>query len=201
MVALHQAVRAIQNMDCDSAIVAGTNLIFSPGMYIAFSQLGVLSADGYCKSFDATADGYSRGEGINAIYIRRLSDALRDGDPIRAVIRATATNCDGKTPGMSCPSTEAQEALMRKAYKEARLDPAQTAFVEAHGTGTPTGDPIEVGAIARVFGGQKVTYLGSVKPNLGHGEGAAGLNSIMKVVLALEHNIIPPNINFTTPKS
>lgn len=126
------------------------------------TEQGVLSPTGSCKTFDADADGYARGEAVNAVYIKKLSDALRDRDPIRAVIRATALNCDGKTPGMACPSSESHESMMRRAYKVAQLcDLSQTAFVECHGTGTAIGDPLETAAIANVFGHQGV-YIGSV---------------------------------------
>ncbi|KFZ17687.1 hypothetical protein V501_01603 [Pseudogymnoascus sp. VKM F-4519 (FW-2642)] len=200
LIALHQACEAIHSGSCSSALVAGTNLIITPGMTIDMTRQGVLSPDGTCKTFDASADGYSRGEAINVIYIKKLSDAIHDGDPIRAVIRATASNCDGKTGGMSVPSLESHEAMIRHAYKIAGIkDYSSTAFVECHGTGTAVGDPLEVGAIANVFGGHKGVYIGSVKPNVGHSEGASGLTSIIKAVLALERKIIPPNINFCTP--
>jgi acyl transferase domain-containing protein len=199
MIALHEAFRAIQSGDCSAAIVAGTNLILSPTVSIAMTEQGVLSPDGKCKSFDISANGFARGEAINAIYIKRLSDAIEDNDPIRAIIRSTASNCDGKTAGLAMPSSESHEAVMRKAYKEADLEPTQTAFVEAHGTGTYVGDPLEANAIARIFGSEKGVYIGSVKPNLGHSEGASGISSIMKAVLALENKTIPPNINFSTP--
>ncbi|KAL8721428.1 MAG: hypothetical protein Q9225_001903 [Loekoesia sp. 1 TL-2023] len=197
-------------------VVAGTNLIMTPTMTIAMTEQGVLSPSGLCKSFDAQADGYARGEAINAVYIKKLSDALRDGDPIRAVIRATATNCDGKTPGMACPSSETHESMMRRAYRTARIsDFSKTAFVECHGTGTQIGDPLETAAVANVFG-QNGIVIGSVflnssvksfneakmlqvKPNVGHSEGASGVTSLIKTVLALEHKIIPPNINFSEP--
>lgn len=169
-------------------------------MTIAMTEQGVLSPDGTCKTFDAAADGYARGEAINAIYIKKLSDAIRDEDPIRAIIRATASNTDGKTSSMSVPSLESHEAMIRHAYMIAGIkDHSRTAFVECHGTGTAVGDPLEVGAIANVFGGHKGIYIGSVKPNVGHSEGASGLTSIIKAVLALERKIIPPNINFCTP--
>ncbi|KAI2915447.1 hypothetical protein CBS147371_5732 [Aspergillus niger] len=200
LIALHDAVRAIRAGDCSGALVAGTNLIFSPTMSIAMTEQGVLSPEGSCKTFDAAANGYARGEAINAIYIKSLSEAIKDNDKIRAVIRATATNCDGKTPGMSMPSSEGHEALIRRAYREASLDPTETVFIEAHGTGTPVGDPLEATAIARVFGGNNdPVYIGSVKPNLGHSEGASGVSSVIKAVLALENMTIPPNINFSTP--
>lgn len=201
LIALHEAVRAIRAGDCDGAIVAGTNLIFSPTMSMAMTEQGVLSPDASCKSFDANANGYARGEAINAIFLKGLSSALRNGDPIRAVVRATSSNSDGKTPGMSMPSSESHMTLIQHAYHEAGLNPKDTVFVEAHGTGTPVGDPLEAIAISRVFGGRKERpfYLGSVKPNLGHSEGASGISSVLKVVLALENRKIPPNINFSIP--
>jgi Polyketide synthase modules and related proteins len=140
-----------------------------------------------------------RGEAVNGLYIKPLADALRDGNPVRAVIRATATNHDGKTPGMTYPSSEAQEALIRHAYKIAGIsDFSETAFVECHGTGTLVGDPVETKAVAKVFGNSG-TYIGSVKPNLGHSEGASGLTSVIKAVLALENRTIPPNIKLGMP--
>lgn len=162
-------------------------------------EQGVLSPTGSCRTFDADANGYARGEAINAVYVKRLDDALRDGDPIRAVIRATASNCDGKTPGIAHPSSESHESLIRSCYESAGLyDFTQTGFVECHGTGTATGDPLEATAVANVFG-EKGVYIGSVKPNLGHSEGASGLTSVIKSVLALENKTIPPNIKFTNP--
>jgi acyl transferase domain-containing protein len=163
------------------------------------SDQGVLSPEGSCKSFDVAADGYARGEAINVIYIKRLSDALRDNNPIRAVIRGTSSNCDGKTAGMTLPSSESHEAMIRQTYFAAGIsDYNQTGFIECHGTGTQTGDPIEVAAVANVFG-EKGIHIGSVKPNVGHSEGASGISSLIKVVLALEHQTIPPNIKFKNP--
>lgn len=136
---------------------------------------------------------------VNAVYVKPLHLAVRDGNPIRAVIRSTASNNDGKTPGISYPSTQAQEAMIRRAYEVAGIsDFSQTGFVECHGTGTAIGDPIEINAIARVFGDSGV-YIGSVKPNLGHSEGASGLTSLIKTVLALEKQTIPANIKFSEP--
>ncbi|KAI0900051.1 fatty acid synthase S-acetyltransferase [Annulohypoxylon nitens] len=199
LVGLNEACMAISRGDCEAALIGGVNLILGPNMTTALAEQGVISNDGSCKTFSAEANGYARGEAVTAIFIKPLSDALRDGNPVRAVIRATSHNVDGKTPGMSQPSTEAQEALMRRAYKVAGIrDFSQTAMVECHGTGTPTGDPIEAKAVARVFG-QSGVYIGSSKPNLGHSEGASGLVAIMKMVMALENRIIPPNIRFTTP--
>ena len=171
-------------------------------MSVALTEQGVLSPTGTCCSFDAKANGYVRGEAVSAVFVKKLSDALRDGDPIRAVIRGTASNFDGKTPGIANPSAASQEALMRSAYRSAGIaesELGQTAFVECHGTGTPIGDPMETSAVGRVFGESGGVYIGSVKPNVGHGEGASGLSSLIKVVLALENKTIPPNTNFTEP--
>lgn len=164
------------------------------------TEQGILSPEGICRSFDAAAGGYGRGEGINAVFIKTLADAIRDGDPIRGVIRATATNCDGKTAGMALPSPEAHEAMIRRAYRVAGIeDISQTGFVECHATGTAVGDPLEAQAIARVFGNPRGIYVGSIKPNVGHGEGASGISSLITAALALEKKVIPPNIFFETP--
>ncbi|KAF1979110.1 putative polyketide synthase [Bimuria novae-zelandiae CBS 107.79] len=198
LIALHEACSALSLNHIPSALVAGTNLILSPTMTQHMTSQGVLSPSGSCKTFSADADGYARGEAINCIYIKKLDDALRDGDPVRAVIRATALNCDGKTAGLTNPSSAAHEGMMRVAYESAGLDVRETAYVECHGTGTAVGDPLETVAIGNVFGGEGL-YIGSVKPNVGHSEGASGLTSLIKAVLALEHRTIPPNINFSSP--
>lgn len=160
--ALHEAIQAICQGDISSAVVAGTNLILAPGLTTSMSLLMALSPEGSSKSFDASADGYARGEAVNALYIKRLDEAIRDGNPIRAVIRSSAANADGRSRGgMANPNPDAHEVAIRKAYVSAGLEMSQTAMVEAHGTGTPVGDPIEVEAIARCFGKEGV-YLGAV---------------------------------------
>lgn len=197
LVCLNEACAAISKGDCKSAIVGGTNIIMSPALTTDISEQGALSPDGSCKTFSSEANGYARGEGVVALYIKPLRDALRDGNPVRAVIVGSATNSDGKTPGFTVPSSAAQEALIRHTYDIAGIaeaDMAKTGFFECHGTGTPVGDPIEAQAIARVFGSSGGVHIGSVKPNLGHGEGASGLTAVLKAVLALEHRMIPPNI-------
>ncbi|KAJ9302946.1 hypothetical protein DTO271G3_320 [Paecilomyces variotii] len=199
LVALNEACAAMNRGDCESALVGGVNLILAPGVSMAMQEQGVLSSDGSCKTFSADANGYARGEAVTAVYVKPLADAIRDGNPIRAVVRSTSHNVDGKTPTLSQPSTQAQEALIRRAYELGSIvDFGETAMVECHGTGTPTGDAIEANAVARVFG-EKGVYIGSVKPNLGHTEAASGLVSLLKMVKALEHRTIPPNIKFTTP--
>ncbi|KAJ5624630.1 Fum1p [Penicillium lagena] len=153
------------------------------------------------RTFDEKADGYGRGEAINAIYIKRLSDAVRNNDPVRAIIRATSTNCDGRTPSITTPGSLTQERLARKAYKKAGIkDITQTGFFECHGTGTTIGDTAEASVAAKLFQ-DKGVILGSVKPNVGHSEGASGITSMIKAALCLEHAAIPPNIFYETPNS
>ncbi|KAL6897583.1 polyketide synthase [Trichoderma evansii] len=199
LVGLDMACQAIRKGDCDGALICGVSLIFSPTMYIALSDQGVLSPGGICKTFDSAADGYGRGEAVNAVYIKKLSQALKDGDEIRAVIRGTSVNTDGRTNGMLTPSPVVQEALIRQAYRQAGIeDLSATAFFECHGTGTPVGDPIETTAVANCFG-DKGIHITSVKPNVGHSEGAAGITSLIKAILAIEHRQVPPNIHFNNP--
>ncbi|KAK7906576.1 hypothetical protein PG985_016313 [Apiospora marii] len=192
--ALHQALNAIKAGDCDSAIVASANLVLSPELHIGAAKSGVLSPTGASHTFDVSADGYGRAEGISAIHVKRLSAAIRDGNPIRAVIRGSAVNASGRTPGISLPSGEMQEVVMRKAYQNAGMDASGTDYVECHGTGTPVGDPIEVNAVGRFFkrGEGPPLLIGSVKTNVGHSEAASGLTSILKVAKALEVGKIPP---------
>ncbi|OHE91655.1 beta-ketoacyl synthase domain-containing protein [Colletotrichum orchidophilum] len=199
LVALHQACQDLHSGDCSSALVGGVNLILNARDTGVMQQNGVLSPSASCKSFDADADGFARGEGVSAIYIKKISDAVRDGDPIRAVIRSTCTAGNGRTPGLTTPNPEVHERLMRRGHKLAGItDLSKTAMVECHGTGTFVGDPLEVSAVANIWGNHGI-YIGSVKPNIGHGEGASGLSSVIKMVLALENSTIPPNINFKTP--
>ncbi|KAI0426766.1 acyl transferase domain-containing protein [Xylaria sp. FL1042] len=198
---LHLACRALQEGETCSALVGGSNLIMNPSKVETMFNMGVLSNGASSRSFDAEADGYARGEAVSMVFLKRLDDALRDGSPIRAVIRATATNSDGKTSGLTKPSGEAHETLIRSAYLTAGLEDEmhKTGFFECHATGTPSGDPEEAGAVARVFGSKGGVYIGSVKPNLGHSEGASGLSSLLKCIMALENRIIPPNIKFHRP--
>ncbi|KAF3012580.1 t1pks [Neopestalotiopsis sp. 37M] len=202
LVALHQAVNSLRNRESDMSIVSGANLLLTPDMFKVFGSLGMLSPDGKSYAFDHRANGYGRGEGVATIVIKRLDDALACGDPVRAVIRETFLNQDGKTETITTPSQAAQEELMHECYRRAGLDPRDTQYFEAHGTGTPTGDPIEARAIAAVFGGshrQEPLRIGSLKTNIGHTEAVSGLAGLIKVVLALEKNQIPPSINFEKP--
>ncbi|KAJ3578749.1 hypothetical protein NPX13_g1816 [Xylaria arbuscula] len=194
MYAFHLAVSAIKAGECDRAIVAGANLIQSPEPHYMVHKAGVLSPTSTCHTFDTSADGYGRADGINAVYLKRLSDALREGDHVWSVVRGTAVNADGRTPGITQPSSDLQSAVIRKAYAMAGLDTQGTDYFECHGTGTAVGDPTEIDGIAQTFGTRNGTplLLGSAKTNFGHSEGAAGLTSIIKVSLAFENSMIPP---------
>ena len=167
------------------------------------SHHGFLSPDGKCYSFDHRANGYARGEGVGSIVVKRLSDAIRDGNTIRAVIRGSGVNQDGRTAGITLPSASAQEDLIRNVYAAAGLDPKDTRMLEAHGTGTSAGDPIEASAAAKIFGPHRSVadplYIGAIKSGIGHLEGGAGVAGVIKSVLVLESGIIPPNVNFEKP--
>ncbi|KAG0160284.1 hypothetical protein PDIDSM_7811 [Penicillium digitatum] len=197
--ALHLACQTLRTGEADAAIVGGTCIMLNPDMFCQLSSVGFIGPEGRCFAFDQRAQGYGRGEGIATLVLKPLDAALRDGDPIRALIRETGMNQDGKTPTITSPSRDAQEALMRACYQRAGLNPDETTYVEAHGTGTKAGDLEEVAAIRSVFGAgrkyQRPLVLGSVKSNLGHTEAASGLAAIIKVVKALENRQIPPTIN------
>lgn len=199
MYALHMAVSAIRNGDCDGAIVAAANWISDPSMQFVLDKLGALSPTSRCHTFDASADGYARGEGYAALYLKKSSIAVLDQLPIRAMIRGTAINANGRTGGITRPSIAGQEDVIRKAYESAGSLPfSDTTFFECHGTGTQAGDPIEVSAVGNVFSSSRSEapedrlLIGSIKPNLGHTEGASAIASVMKVVLSLEAGEIPP---------
>ncbi|KAF4484843.1 Highly reducing polyketide synthase gloL [Colletotrichum fructicola Nara gc5] len=202
LVSLNLAVQSLELGECTSALVAGCSLFLSAPLSAAGASgaLGnIASPDGVCKTFDADSDGIGRGEAINAVYIKRLSQALRDGNPVRAVIRSIATQHDGREPGLIIPNGYAQEALIRHTYDKAGITKySETSFFECHGTGTRIGDLTEVGAIERIFREEGV-IIGAVKPNVGHSEGAAALTSVIKVILMLEKGVIAPNTNFNTP--
>ena len=203
LVAIHLAGRSLRSGESDLAVAAGINLIITPEGHIGFSKLRALSPDGRCKSFDDAADGYGRGEGCGAVLLKRLGDAVRDGDPVLAVVRGTAVNQDGRSNGFTAPSSRSQEKLLRQALSDAGLQPEDVGCIEAHGTGTPLGDPIEMEAIAKVYaaGRSKAAPLcvGSVKANIGHLEAAAGMAGFIKTVLVLAHGRIFPQVHFKTP--
>lgn len=197
MYALHNASHALRSRDCDGAIVGGVNLILTVDQHMNTAKLGILSPTSTCHTFDASADGYGRAEAAGALYLKRLSDAIRDGNPIRGVIRSTAVNTNGKVDGMGIthPSTAGQERVLRTAYKKAGLNPDLTAYAELHGTGTPVGDPIEVQAVSKAMNDtrpkDKPLIIGAVKPNIGHSEAASGIFAVMKASLMTEAAVIP----------
>ncbi|KAL9046411.1 MAG: hypothetical protein Q9214_000744, partial [Letrouitia sp. 1 TL-2023] len=199
---VHTAMSGLRNGDCDAAIVAGANLAQFPEQHMATIKAGVLSGTSTCRTFDVSADGYGRAEGVAAIYIKRLSDAVRDGDPIRSIIRGSAVNSavgasNGRTPGITSPSVPAQVAVIRRAHETGNLDLNHTAYIECHGTGTMAGDSAEVKAISQAFAGRPSGHpllIGGVKPNFGHSEAASGITAIIKASLALESGHIPATI-------
>ncbi|KAF6811409.1 Lovastatin diketide synthase LovF 5 [Colletotrichum sojae] len=198
LVAVHEACMSLKLREVSMAVVGGCNLILTPEMTLKLDAAGVLGPDGKSYSFDHRANGYARGEGFGALVLKRVSDAIRDGDVIRAVIRNSSTNQDGRSPGITQPTKAGQVALINHVYSRAGLDPSLTRFAEAHGTGTPVGDPIEASALAEVFAPHRSPesplYVGALKSNVGHLEGAAGVAAVIKGVLALESGIIPGNI-------
>ncbi len=201
LVALHRAVRSIRDGDCEMALVGGVNTIVTPEAHINFAKAGMLAPDGRCKTFSAQANGYVRGEGAGMVLLRRLSDALRDGDPILAVIRGTAVNHGGRANSLTAPNTQAQADLLRAAYRDAGIYPSTIGYIEAHGTGTALGDPVEINALRAVFAGecaQGSCGIGSVKTNIGHLELAAGIAGLAKVLLQMRHRRLVPSLHCDT---
>ncbi|EPE26251.1 Thiolase-like protein [Glarea lozoyensis ATCC 20868] len=200
MYAFHLACQSIRSGETEMGIVGGSNVMLNPGTTQDLADLGFLSPDGTSYAFDERANGYGRGEGIGVVIVKALSKAIRDGDTIRAVVRATGVNQDGHTPGITQPSQSAQEDMIRDTYASASLDMGKTAFVEAHGVGTTLGDPTEATAIGNVFRDSRKNdvpiLIGAVKTNIGHLEGASGVAGLIKTILALEKGVIPPNIWF-----
>ncbi|MGK5091093.1 SDR family NAD(P)-dependent oxidoreductase [Deltaproteobacteria bacterium TL4] len=205
LVAVHQAVHSLRSGESELALAGGVNLILKPQSFIGLSRLQALSPDGKCKTFDDTADGYGRGEGCGVVVLKRLSDALRDGDRILSVIKGSAVNHDGRSSGLTVPNGVAQERVVRAALKNASLQPEDIDYIEAHGTGTPLGDPQEIGALTHVFGerpsDQPPLWIGSVKTNIGHLESAAGIAGMIKIILSMNYEVIPCHLNFEKPNS
>ncbi|MHA7648880.1 polyketide synthase Pks13 [Mycobacterium sp. ML4] len=204
LVAIHQGVQALRNGEADVVVAGGVNALVTPAVTLGFDEIGaVLAPDGRIKSFSADADGYTRSEGAGMLVLKRVDDARRDGDQILAVIAGTAVNHDGRSNGLIAPNQDAQADVLRRAYKDAGIDPRNVDYIEAHGTGTILGDPIEAEALGRVVGkgrpADRPALLGAIKTNVGHLESAAGAASMAKVVLALQHDKLPPSINFAGP--
>jgi acyl transferase domain-containing protein/surfactin synthase thioesterase subunit/NADP-dependent 3-hydroxy acid dehydrogenase YdfG len=203
LVAIHLACQSLRDGSSSRALVGGVNLNLGPENFVILSKLRALSRDGTCKTFDASADGFARGEGCGMLVLKRLSDAIRNQDQILAVVRGSAINQNGRSSSLTAPSSQAQEALIRDALHRAQVRPQDLSYVEAHGTGTSLGDPIEVHALAQVFKeGRDPAHplvIGSVKTNFGHLEPAAGVAGMIKTILALRHRKIPPHLHFETP--
>ncbi|MBN8720477.1 MAG: amino acid adenylation domain-containing protein [Sediminibacterium magnilacihabitans] len=205
LVAIHNAVKALHNGDCSIAIAGGINIMIDPMPHLCLSKIGMLSPDNKCKTFDATANGYVRGEGIGTVVLKPFKKAIEDGDHIYAVIKASALNHGGKANALTAPNPKAQSELLIAAYRKANIDPASVSYIEMHGTGTALGDPIEINGLKDAFAqlykqaGLTVatnrTAIGSVKTNIGHLESAAGIASFLKVVLAMKHKKIPASIH------
>lgn len=203
LVSVHLACKSILNNECSMAIAGGVNVITTPEYFVAESKGGFLSPDGRCKTWDASANGYARGEGAGIIVLKKLSKALEDGDIVYAVIRESGVNQDGHTNGITVPNGQSQELIMKEVYNRAGIMPGEVKYVEAHGTGTSVGDPIEVNAIANVMsiGRQKENkcIIGSVKTNISHLESASGIAGMIKSVLILRNRQIPPHLHFKNP--
>ncbi|MGD1805494.1 alpha/beta fold hydrolase [Dapis sp. BLCC M126] len=203
LVATHLACQSLRLKECNLALVGGVNLILSPGNTIARSKIKALAPDGRCKTFDASADGYGQGEGCGVVVLKRLCDAMADGDTVLATIRGSAINHDGPSSGLTVPNKKAQKEVIQQALQNAKIKPHQVSYVEAHGTGTTLGDPIELEALAAIYGKNRPQneplIVGSVKTNFGHLEAAAGVSSLIKVALALHHQEIPPHLHLNKP--
>lgn len=210
--AMHNACNALRNNECEGALVGGTNLVLTVDQHMNTAKLGVLSPDSTCHTFDASANGYGRADGVGAVYLKRLKDALRDGDPIRGVLRSSAVNSNGKVlgVGITYPNQAGQSEVIRHAYRRGGdFDPRLTGYFECHGTGTPVGDPIEVRAVAQAMNKEGVPrtsdpttdalWIGAVKTNIGHSEAASGLSAIIKACLTVENGIIPPTRGLVNP--
>ena len=203
LVAVHQASAALQRGEADLVLAGGVNAILSPDATEAFAKAGMLSPDGKCKTFDAAADGYVRGEGCGMVVLKRLADAMADGHRIWGVIRGSAVNHDGASAGLTVPNGPAQERVIEEALERAAVEPAEVDYLEAHGTGTELGDPIEVHAAAAVYGRGRAAgrplLLGSVKTNIGHLEAAAGVAGLIKAVLSMSRGVVPRSLHFREP--
>ncbi len=205
LVAVHLAMQSLRQGEADMALAGGVNVLLSPELTLTFSQARMMAADGRCKTFDARADGYVRGEGCGVVVLKRLADAERDGDPILAVLRGSAVNQDGRSNGLTAPNGLAQQAVIRQAMTNAGLQARDISYIEAHGTGTRLGDPIEIHSLQAIFDqddgenlktAPRPLWVGSVKTNIGHLEAAAGIAGLIKTILALQHEHLPPHLHY-----
>ncbi|WP_236653651.1 polyketide synthase, partial [Streptacidiphilus melanogenes] len=194
LLAVHLAVNSLLAEECDTAVVGGVNLVLTDALDAIYRQAGLAAPDGRCKPFGAASDGIGRAEGVGAVVLRRAADARRDGQPAHALLLGSAVNQDGRSNGIMAPSRRAQREVMLAACRRAGVEPAQVSFVEAHGTGTPIGDLIEARALGDVYGPGRAEPcgIGSVKGNIGHAEGAAGIAGLIKATLTLRNGVVPP---------
>ncbi|MBW4457032.1 MAG: SDR family NAD(P)-dependent oxidoreductase [Nostoc indistinguendum CM1-VF10] len=203
LVAVHLACQSLWSGECTMALVGGVHVMLSPWVTLSFAKGGFLAPDGRCKTFDARANGYVRGEGAGVVVLKPLSQAQADGDSIYAVVRGSAINQDGRSNGLTAPNPRAQESVLREAYRQAGVAPSQVQYIEAHGTGTILGDPIEMKALGKVLAQDRVPgnycAVGSTKTNIGHLEAAAGIAGLIKVALSLKHRLLPPSLHFREP--
>ncbi|MEM8829647.1 MAG: beta-ketoacyl synthase N-terminal-like domain-containing protein [Cyanobacteria bacterium P01_G01_bin.19] len=201
LVAVHLAIKSLRDRECNMALAGGVNRLISPKVSLNFSRAKMLSPDGLCKTFDDRADGFVRSEGCGIVVLKRLSEAISDRDNIRAVLLGSATNQDGRTSSITTPSSLSQQAVIKQALTNSKIDASQVSYIETHGTGTALGDAIELEALSQVFRDNERLILGAVKTNIGHLESAAGIASLIKTVLALENNSIPANLNLDKPNT
>ncbi|NGO66841.1 type I polyketide synthase, partial [Streptomyces boncukensis] len=201
----HLAAQGLRRRECDIALCGGVNAIHHPMAQTALTQAGMLGSDGRCKTFDESADGYSRGEGCGVVVLKRLSDAERDGDRVLGLLRGSAVRADGESAGLSAPNGIAQAAVMRAAIADAGLEPRDIQYVEAHGTGTPLGDPVELGSISDTFAashsGPEPVVVSSVKTNVGHLESAAGVCGLVKTLLQMQEGVFYPHLHLASPSA
>lgn len=203
LVAIHLACQSLLKRESGIAVAGGVNILIKPEITMTLCEASMLSPDGYCKSFDAAADGYTRSEGAGIVVLKQLSEALKDNNRIYAVIRGSAVNQDGRGEGLTVPNEESQISVIHTALKQAHISPKDVQYVEAHGTGTPVGDPIEANSLGKVLSlgrpADKPCIIGSVKSNIGHTESAAGVAGLIKAALMLKFKKIPPNLHFINP--
>ena len=203
LTALHYSIQSLRSGECNTAIIGGVNCMLSPNMYVYLTQLNSLSNDGICKTFDDSADGFGRGEGSGILILKRLSEALKNNDKILAVIKGSAVNHDGASAGFTAPNGTAQQEVIQKALSDAGVHPAEIDYIETHGAATPLGDPIEIQAIAEVYGKarnmENPILVGAVKTNIGHVEGASGMAGMIKTVLSMQNSYIPPHLHVSVP--